>query len=65
MEYNNTIFRLRAVRDELDRRAKDLQAPFSNTVDKIVDLFANLIKYLEKTVKKGLYDTSDDLLDVE
>lgn len=65
MEYNNTIFRLRAVRDELERRAKELEGPFSSTVDKIVELFANLIKYLDKTVKKGLYNTNDDLLDVE
>ncbi len=65
MEYNNTIFRLKAVRDELERRAKELEAPFASTVGKIVELFANLIKYLDKTVKKGLYSTDDDLLDVE
>ncbi len=65
MEYNNTIFRLKAVRDELERRAKELEGPFSSTVSKIVELFANLIKYLDKTVKKGLYNTNDDLLDVE
>ena len=54
MEYNNTIFRLKSVCDELDRRAKDLDGPFGAVVRKIVDLFANMIKFLDKTVKKGL-----------
>ena len=65
MEYTNTVFRLKAVCDELERRSKDLEGPFASVVRKIVELFSNMIRFLDKTVKKGLQYSADDLLDVE
>ena len=65
MEYTNTVFRLKAVCDELERRSRDLDGPFASVVRKIVELFSNMIKFLDKTVKKGLQYSADDLLDVE
>lgn len=54
MEYSNTVFRLKAVCDELERRTKELDGPFATVVRKIIDLFSNMIRFLDKTVKKGL-----------
>lgn len=54
MEYNNTIFRLKAVCEELERRVKDLDGPFAKSVNKITEVFAHMIRFLDKTVKKGL-----------
>lgn len=65
MEYSNAIFRLKAVKEELERRKKSLDGPFHQSIGKIGDLFQNLIKYLDKTVSRGIQQSPDDLLDVE
>ena len=47
------------------KKNKDLSAPFANIVNKIADLIENLLRYLQNTIKKGVYTSPDDILDVE
>ena len=65
LEYTNSIYRLKTVREDLARRESELSGAFASTVGKLLDLFTNLIKYLDKTVKRGIDQSPDDILDVE
>jgi hypothetical protein len=47
------------------KKNKDLSAPFATIVNKIADLIENLLRYLQNTIKKGVYTSPDDILDVE
>jgi len=65
LEYTNSIYRLKTVREDLARRESELSGAFASAVGKMLDLFTNLIKYLDKTVKRGIDQSPDDILDVE
>jgi len=47
------------------KKNKDLSAPFATIINKIADLIENLLRYLQNTIKKGVYTSPDDILDVE
>jgi hypothetical protein len=65
LHYNSSLFRLRYIRDEMHKRAKDLQDPFKRIVEELADLVADFVNYLEKSIKKGAYASHDEMLDVE
>jgi hypothetical protein len=65
LSYNSSLFRLRYIRDELHKRAKDIQEPFKKIIDELGDLIGGFVDYLEKSIKRGAYASHEEVLDVE
>jgi hypothetical protein len=65
LSYNSSLFRLRYIRDELSKRAKDIQEPFKKIIEELGSLIGDLVDYLEKSIKRGAYASHDEVLDVE
>ena len=65
LNYNSSLFRLRYIRDEFHKRAKETQDPFKKTIDQLATLIGDFVDYLEKSIKRGAYASHDEMLDVE
>jgi hypothetical protein len=64
LNYNSSLFRMRYIRDELRKRAKEMQEPFKKTVEELGKLVDDFVQYIETSIKRGAYASHEELLDV-